>query len=234
MARRPWTTEEDAILDALYPDASRRQELFDRLPDRTWPAIQLRARRRGLLCRPPRWSAEDDAYLTRAWLFGEGMRAICERLGRRRSAVHRRAWELGLDRGIPQGCLSIEAMARRECVTPRLLRRVLRAAGVQTNRVRGIRHAPPRFRRHYVEIDAAREALAAHYARLRGRETLRSAAMARGIHPETFRLWLLADGAIKTGRKSVPSYVSSADADRVVAARREGLARWRESRRRAA
>ena len=88
---RRWTTDEDKLLEMLFP-SSTTDTLMAAFPDRTWKAIYLRARRRGLT-RDRRtgiwrkWTPEDEKDLERCLAEGLRHEEISQILGRTISSV---------------------------------------------------------------------------------------------------------------------------------------------------
>lgn len=132
-----------------------------------------------------RWSAADLHDLGVLWGVLP-LRQLSRRLGRPEAAVQRRAEDLGL-RFRPAGLESVKAAARRAGLSPRLLVRELRAAGVRIVR-------PGRAKR-YVRPEDVDVVVAAWVHR----ETPRQAAQRLGVCGETVRR-ALAASAVPRGR----------------------------------
>ena len=147
------------------------------------------------------WTPEQVALLVREWGVW-GARALLRTL-RPHSwvSIRRKADRLGLPRGIPQGCASIAALARRAGISAQPFAAILEAAGV---RIRNVypshKHGQPAYaprgcQRRYAETD---EALAA-FARWLRAETLPDAVARLGSSRQTLytrarRVGLYGDG----------------------------------------
>lgn len=109
--------------------------------------------------RKHRWTAEQLAVLVREW-GAIGARALHRKLQPHSwIAIRRQAARLGLPSGIPQGCASLAAIARRAGISYVPLVRILEASGVQIRNVYPGRTMPSYVRRQsqrrYAEVDEA-------------------------------------------------------------------------------
>lgn len=133
------------------------------------------------------WTSEQTALLVREWGVW-GARALLRALRPHTwVAIRRKADRLNLPQGIPQGCASLAALARRCGISPQSFARILEDAGVQVRNVypshkNGRPSYVPRVsQRRYAEADEAVEA----FERWLSRETLRQAAVRLGSSPHT-------------------------------------------------
>lgn len=110
-----------------------------------------------------RWSAEELAVLRREWHEVSAV-TLKPKLPRRSwIAIRRKAVEIGLPLGIPQGRASVSSIARRCGVDPETMREILEWGGVQVAIVYTSRNSvwPGRHdRRRHVDIDDALNAFA--------------------------------------------------------------------------
>lgn len=166
------------------------------------------------------WTPAEDARLERDW-HDVGAGTIARRLARTPAAVVRRAAALGLRTGVPQGCISVDALARRECVDRVWLARVLAAAGVPLRKHWG-RTAGAQRPHRYVDEGAAAAALEAYFKARDAGETVHAAARARGLNPGLLHKWLARAGLLTPrgpGRGDAREHrVPSAAIDRVIVA----------------
>jgi len=114
--------------------------------------------------RKHRWTAEQLAVLVREW-GAIGARALHRKLQPHSwIAIRRKAARLGLPSGIPQGCASLGALARRAGLSYVPFARILEEAGVQIRNVYPGCALPSYQRRQsqrrYAETDAALAAFA--------------------------------------------------------------------------
>jgi phage antirepressor YoqD-like protein len=208
---RLWTQEEDQLVRELYQRSPAR---LARELNRTMTAIRVRACRLGVV-RSGRWSAQEKSTLIEMW-HEYTERAIRHALrGRTWRAIRVKARELGLSSGVPQGYVSLCDAAERIGYDIKTLRKILDQSGVRIHR-RYTDTRPgkgQRYYRHYVEIDDAIDAVAKHSEI----ETVRAAAIARGIHRNKLQSWLIAEGAIEKRQGNRPHRIPSEIIDRVVA-----------------
>jgi transposase-like protein len=166
------------------------------------------------------WTEHEDRKLVFLWETGLRLSAIANRLQRTPSGIYRRAQDLGLSVGCPDGFEYIEQAAVRTGYCPATLHRILRFGGVVTHlslsdptiRRRGY------FRRRYVnkdEVDAAVEKWCAS-------EPIAAAAKRHALSDDTLRRWLRDAGVIDPARKDTkaPQRVASDVIDRVIGERR--------------
>lgn len=108
------------------------------------------------------WTSEELALLVREW-GAIGARALLRKL-RPHSwiAIRRKAVRLGLPSGIPQGCASLEALAKRAGISRTPFARILEESGVLIRNVYPGCTLPSYQRRYsqrrYAEVDEALEA----------------------------------------------------------------------------
>lgn len=213
-----WTPAEDALLRRWAPRRGGSRRLRALLPARTTCAIEGRIMRLGVQRRKRHWTAADDAYLRREW-GDTGLRTLARHLRRCPDAVYRRASDLGLHLGTPQGCESVTAAVARTGYAHPELRRLLAAAGVAVRQVAVARTGRERYVHRYVEPDAVDAAVAAWERS----EVLTAAARRRGVARASLIAWLRAAGVVRPTR-AVFWRVDSATVDRVVAQHRPAAA----------
>jgi hypothetical protein len=231
MTRTAWTREEDRLLREHFPHTKRIAALLTLFPGRSHYSIRDHAYELGLRTRRG-WTRAELRALREGWheLGPRGLRRALP--GRTWSSIRQKADDLGLPSGVPQGCESLAACAARTGFHHSTLARILEAGGVRV-RVTYPRGKPgcQRQPRHYVERDAADEAV----ARFLETETVVEAARRRGLHPSTLADWLGDAGELRPERRHGRLWrVPGAVIDRVAAERRAALAAWRASRKRAA
>lgn len=206
-----WTPEEEAILRAGYRGNAR--ELAERL-GRSLRSVYVRAERLGLSYQP-HWSAADDELLRREWQE-VGMQTLMDKLpGRTRGAIHHRAKDLGLPRGVPQGYVPMAVASRRAGLAFDAFKSLLERAGIRPVRIAS-RKKKGRYSRLCVEPEQIDEAMAFYNAT----ETLRGAERARDLPRGTLSRWLREAGVIAPKGDRRHHRVLSETIDNVVAARR--------------
>ena len=164
-----------------------------------------------------RWTGAEVVALRQGWHV-LGQRRLGESLQRSWTAIYMRARQDGLPLGIPQGCVAIKVAARKLGIDRRTLVKELARAEVLVRRAyssprrKGI-GTTQRSQRSYVEWDTAREVAEAWLQT----ETVRSAALRRGIQPDMLRGWLAKAGVVQVGTvRGVARRVPSDVIDRVV------------------
>jgi hypothetical protein len=95
--RARWSAAEDAIVRDGYADGKTCATIAGALPGRSPTAVAARARRLGLSDYGRRWTARDDALLTRMALAPTPVMKIAQALVRSPEAVRRRCRHLGLE-----------------------------------------------------------------------------------------------------------------------------------------
>lgn len=194
--------------------------LLSLLPGRTRDSIGTRARAIEALAHPPKWHPAEDTALRADWgsvgwrKLRDTIRAArAKALGveltavplRSRRAVSRRADDLGLPQGVPQGLVTIAEACRVLGYAHHQLVAVLARHGVAmtyhpTAHQSQHKKTTTRYKRstlwRVVELDEAREAVLAE----QGYETARGAARARGIDPQRLYKILQREGVIEVGR----------------------------------
>jgi len=220
-ARRAWTPDDHAFLAAHY--RKRGLAWCAAKLERTPRAVAAMVQKHGLAKRR-RWTAAEDAYLAREW--GE----VCPRVlrkglpGRTWTAIVGRAVAaLGLDRGIPQGYVSLHEAAHRLGYTDSaFVQRLAARHGVAIRlhprpRDVGAKRSP----RRCVEWDAIRDALTREMSTT---ESVHAGAAARGVCGVTLWRWLNAAGVLPPRPEGHAhrgtARVLSTEIDRVVAERR--------------
>ena len=175
-----------------------------------------------------RWTAAEDERLRRVW--GDLKREVLRRLpGRTWLGIVRRARNLGLKTGVPEGFELILTAAKRAGYQYATMLRILRWAGVEIRRhwrqtkpvKRGLYRKPESTRRaahwHIVEIEDTDEAV----ARWHKTETIFGAARARDVPKMTLTAWLREAGLLTAKNRFASTYrIQTADIDRVIRERR--------------
>ena len=95
--RAPWSPAEDAIVRDGYADGMTCAAIARALPGRSPTSVAARARRLGLSDYARRWSAADDARLTRLTRAKTPLLKVARALVRTPEAVRRRCRRLGLE-----------------------------------------------------------------------------------------------------------------------------------------
>jgi hypothetical protein len=108
------------------------------------------------------WTPEELALLVREW-GAIGSRALLRKLQPHSwVAIHSKAKRLGLPLGIPQGCASLDALAKRAGMSREPFARILEESGVLIRNVYPGDRVPSYQRRYsqrrYAEVDEALEA----------------------------------------------------------------------------
>jgi hypothetical protein len=171
------------------------------LPHRSFQSCYNRLLRCGVVL-SKRWMAKDLIYLRTYW-GSVSMEGICRALGRTRAAVYRKAQELGLKLGVPQGLEGLTCSAVRMGFDPKQLRKILRWAGVK---VRGAYTIKKRAR-HRVVVDPYEVEWAVE--RWNQTETLKAAARRLGIDREVLRRLLYREGVDLDSTRTVPGNVKT-------------------------
>ncbi len=192
----PWTSREDAIFSAAYSQGGI-SAAAAALPNRSENAIKHRAGRLGLQ-RRRRWTAADDQTLRDGWELGWRVSIIAKHLGRTKAATYKRAQDIGLPLGVPDGWEHLSAAAERTGYATQQLRRILRWAGVH---MRNALSRPCRSRsgrrQWIVEPEVVDEAVARWHAT----EPVTTAARRVGVGDELLRGRLLRLGLRRPGGK---------------------------------
>jgi transposase-like protein len=214
--RRSWTPAEDATLRAHYAEGSARVAA---LTGRSVSSVLMRANRLDLHVRR-HWTAAEDAVLVNHWGY-RPIAEIAKMAGRTHQATYRRARELGIGSGSPQGFEYISAAAGRVGYDPHTLRNILTWAGVRVHDACTRENDTRRFPRHYVESLDVDDAVMKWLAT----ETIASGAVRHGIAGCTLKKWLQAARAAGVKMSAEPGpkeqwRVLSSVIDAVVAERR--------------
>lgn len=216
-----WTHADDARLRTAYA-AGGIAFARDEFPDRTESSLYHRVKRIGAAIRRRKWTAAENVKLTLEWCDpGVTLAKLSKAFGRSPLAIYYHAHSIGLQRGVPDGFVSIADACRRCGVDRQLLRRILGQAKVPTFRTLS-RPGSPRqaFRFRYVDPERA-EAAVAKWTRM---EAVESAARSRGLVGETLRRLLLGAGH-RPPRFHAVWRVSTSVIDAVLAARPEHISR---------
>ncbi len=196
MKRAPYYSDaEVAILQKYYPSGGP-QACIPLLPGRNEPGIVQAAKRRGIHCHPPQWSEEQIATLRNQWHVTD-ISVLAKKIGRSRTSIVLMVKKLGLKRGIPEGCESITAAARRTGFDVPTLRNVLSFAGVHVSKSQTMdkkkRHSRfVSFRQHHVDSFSVDEAI----EKWNQSELVSGAADRRGISDHVLFNRLARDGII--------------------------------------
>lgn len=166
------------------------------------------------------WTREEDAVLRREW--GEvGQRVLKKKLrGRSWRAIYRRARNLGLPQGLPQGSVALSSAAEiLGLSSPDAVEALARRHGVPI-RPHPHPHAPEGTRRHpwrCVDLDDITAAMARETT---DTEVVGAAARRRGLYEATLRRWLVDAGEIRgDGNGGRWHRLPSAVIDAVIAAK---------------
>lgn len=166
------------------------------------------------------WTAAEDGILRREW--GEvGQRALKAKLrGRSWMAIYKRAEDIGLPGGLPQGYVSLSRAAEilGLCDKNGVLRLAQRQ-GVIT-RLHPHPRATRESQRHPWQCVDLDEITAAMQREVTTTEVVSTAARVRDLYPATLRLWLIADGVLTPSAPGGPRLTGrlpSAVIDEVVA-----------------
>lgn len=211
-----WKDEEDALVRRLYPTLGA-VGLQPQLPRRTLDAIRHRANDLGVRCKPG-WSERDERRLVYLWGDAKtGLNGMAAYFGRTPQAVFSHAVRLGLAVGCPPGFEYLTAASSRCNFELKTMRRILAWAGVTVHDSLSTPSLPRgRYRRSYVDPDTVDAAV----ARWLDAETVRAAALARGIGYKLIYRWLVDAGVIETTDNNTAWRIPSAVIDRVVALHR--------------
>ena len=142
------------------------------------------------------WTQEEDAVLRREW--GEvGQRSLKKKLrGRSWRAIYRRACNLGLPQGLPQGSVALSRAAEiLGLCGPQSVEALARRQGVPV-RLHPHPHAPEGTRRHpwrCVDLDDITAAMEREATQV---EVVAAAARCRGLYAATLRRWLMDAGEL--------------------------------------
>lgn len=204
-----WTAEEDELIRREYSTAGA-VGLQAKMPRRTLWAIRHRANDLGVR-RKPGWSERDKRRLI--YLWGDGkmhLPAIAAALGRTPVAVHTYAARIGLTVGCPPGYEYLQAAADRCNFDLKTLRRILTWANVTIHPA--LTAARVNGRQSYVDPDEVDEAVVAWLKT----ETVRAAALARGVGYKLLYRRLLDAGLVQPKTNNTAWRIPSAEIDRVL------------------
>jgi len=160
------------------------------------------------------WTPNEDSHLRALWGV-HTIEQIAEAMGRPRIGVHARARRLGLSFGTPSGTETLSRASKRTGFSHQLLSKILRANNVPSYRAMSTPAnpaAPKRACYDPAQVDAAVIAWEAS-------ESVRHAAISRGIPDTMLRAWLRRAG-LRAPSKGRTWRVPSQTIDAVVAARR--------------
>jgi hypothetical protein len=169
-----------------------------------------------------RWTQRERARLFMAWRDVPLAKLVRE-FGRSRGAIIVEARILGLEFGVPRGCVSIREACRRSGFHRRVLMEEFAAARVRLHPIENVE--PVKHPRFYVSEEDLDRVLAIRLAK----ETINAAALARDLTESQLRRWLRDAGVIPAAVPRGESrrrylMVRTVDIDNVVAARREKVA----------
>lgn len=161
------------------------------------------------------WSARDNEILTFLVGSGASAREMEKALHRPASAIYKRAVEMGLGVGCPEGTELLTTAARRTGFSPKSLARIVAWAKIPEEKAFSRSRRAVRSRCYVVEdVDDAA-------ARWLKTETVNAAATRLGVASSTLLRWLREAGVLGAGRLSHSAHrVESATIERVVRERR--------------
>lgn len=133
-----------------------------------------------------RWKRNEDLALVDAWDRNVDLKRIARDLSRTVDAVYLRAHKLGLKRGLPEGCESLAAAAKRTGYTRAQLSCILKMAGHPPRKVPHSRPCKARYRTLFVDPLDVDDAIAA-WVRA---EAVEAAARRLGLCANTLRRWI--------------------------------------------
>lgn len=129
---RDWTAAEEEVIHGQYKRG--RAVAIARQLGRSLASVHHKARAMGVLV-ARRWTLADDQQLRDEWVAeGRTVRAIAREMNRTQEAIYKRAQDIGLHLGCPDGMEYMTAAAKRAGYNTTTMRMILRWAHVPLRR----------------------------------------------------------------------------------------------------